>query len=78
MENLRFDVTHLKQLLEEQRNDAAKKYVKQYFFKYGVDVFFYDGENFVLYNRTEATNQIPDDLKLREWNAKKENMMNYL
>ena len=35
-------------------------------------MFFYDGENFVLYNRTEATNQIPDDLKLREWNAKKE------
>jgi len=62
MENTKWDVTHLKELIDTNKIVDAKEYITRFFFKYKKDVFHYDGKVFTLYKIQDLTGLIPNDL----------------
>lgn len=59
-----FDRKHCKTLLDSNKIEEAKIYLKYFFFSYGNKIFFFDGYEFVLHTKEEALKLIPDDFKL--------------
>jgi hypothetical protein len=60
--DLRWDVMHAKQLVDNNEIQKAKDYVKQFFFHYQGQVFFFSGNSYTLYDRYKAMELIPDDI----------------
>lgn len=59
-----FDLNHLSCLLSsDDFYTTVPQYLNKFFFKYGTDVFFDNGETFQLYNRTEAKKILPSNYK---------------
>ncbi len=59
-----FDIEHLKYLL--YRDDfitSVPAYINKFFFKYGNDIFFDNGETFELLTKDQARQKIPDEYK---------------
>lgn len=63
MENIIFSTIHAKQLIDTNQIEATKTYIKQFFFKSGKYIFFYDGTTFICHKRENAAMLIPRDLK---------------
>ena len=61
--DIRFNRLHCKELLEQNKIDDAKVYIKKFFFSFQNKIFFNDGIQFILYPREEALKLIPNDLK---------------
>ena len=61
MEFVKFDITHGKKLLDDEKISELKAYIKHFFFKYRDKIFFFDGTTFILYGRDAAMTLIPDD-----------------
>ena len=62
MENIIFSTTHAKQLIDTKQIEAVKTYIKQFFFKSGTHIFFYNGSIFTCYEHEKAVKLIPKDL----------------
>eukprot|EP01040_Poterioochromonas_malhamensis_P005688 gene5688-6111_t len=60
--DLRWDVMHAKQLVDNDKIQQVKDYVKKFFFHYQGQVFFFTGTSHVLYDRCKAMELIPDDI----------------
>jgi hypothetical protein len=59
-----FDLDHLKYLLNGNNFMVnVPIYMNKFFFRYGSDIFFDNGETFELLTRQEAMNKIPDQYK---------------
>jgi len=58
-----FDRKYCKKLLDKNKLDEAKLYLRYFFFSYQTKIFFFNGIEFILYSREEAFKLIPDDLK---------------
>jgi hypothetical protein len=59
-----FDLDHLKTLLYSKSCMIdVPNYLNKFFFRYGNDIFFDNGETFELLTREEARNKIPDQYK---------------
>lgn len=59
-----FDLSHLEKLLKG--NDcftSVPNYINKFFFKYGNDIFYDNGETFELLSRADAKNKIPANFK---------------
>jgi hypothetical protein len=65
MENLKFDTMHLKQLVDTSKFDEAKAYIGKFFFTSGPNIFFFDGNTFILEETRTAINRIPNDIKFK-------------
>lgn len=63
-EFIKFDYCYCKALLDAQKVDDAKKYIKRFFFRYRTEVFFYTGSTFLLYPRAKAIELLPEDLQI--------------
>ena len=61
--DIRFNRLHCKELLEQNKIDDARVYIKKFFFSFQNKIFFNDGIQFILYPREEALKLIPNDLK---------------
>ena len=59
-----FDRNHCKTLLNSNKVEEAKTYLKYFFFSYENKIFFFNGYEFLLYTKEEALKLIPDDFKL--------------
>ena len=59
-----FDRKYCKKLLDSEKIDDAKNYLKYFFFAYQNKIFFFNGYEFILYNRDDALKLIPNDFKL--------------
>lgn len=66
MENITFSTIHAKQLIDTKQIEAVKTYIKQFFYKHKIHIFFYDGSKFICYEREQAIKLIPDDLKMSQ------------
>ncbi len=64
IELIKFDRNHCKGLLTKNKIKTAKKYLKYFFFPFQNKIFFFNGYEFILYNREEALKLIPDDFKI--------------
>lgn len=63
IEDVKFDYTHIKNLIDNEQLELVEIYLKKFFFRYKDKLFYFDGVNFILYERSEAMKLIPDDLK---------------
>ena len=61
MEFVKFDIAHGKKLIDEEKLSELKAYIKRFFFKYRDKIFYFDGSNFILYEREQAMKLIPND-----------------
>ena len=59
-----FDRKHCKKLLDDEKIEEAKTYLKYFFFSSQSKIFFFNGYEFVLYTRDDALKLIPNDFKL--------------
>ena len=59
-----FDRNRCKTLLNSNKVEEAKTYLKYFFFSYENKIFFFNGYEFLLYTKEEALKLIPDDFKL--------------
>jgi hypothetical protein len=59
-----FDRKHCKKLLTNEKIEEAKRYLDYFFFPFENKIFFFNGREFVLYNRDDAIKLIPDDFKI--------------
>lgn len=64
MENIKFNYNHAKALIDAEKVDQVKEYVKQFFFRYHEKIFHFDGLVFTLYDREAAMKLIPSDFKI--------------
>jgi hypothetical protein len=64
MENIKFNYTHAKALIDAENIDGVKAYVKQFFFRFHEKIFFFDGDSFILYEREQAMKLIPSDFSI--------------
>jgi hypothetical protein len=64
MENIKFNYNHAKALIDAEKVDEVKTYVKQFFFRYYEKIFNFDGSVFTLYEREAAMKLIPSDFKI--------------
>lgn len=55
------DVQKLARLSQEGQIAEAKGYIMQFFFKFGINIMFDDGNTFNMYKRTEACELLPSD-----------------
>jgi len=58
-----FDRAYAKKLLDDNKIEEVKKYITYFFYSFQNKIFFFDGFEFILYNRDDALKLIPDDLK---------------
>jgi hypothetical protein len=65
MENVKFNTMHLKQLVDTNKFDDAKEYINKFFFTSGSNIFFFDGNTFILEDTKTAINRIPNDIKFK-------------
>jgi hypothetical protein len=63
-ELIKIDYVYCKSLLNSNKVDEARAYIKRFFFKYNDNIFHYDGISFTLYKRDQAISLIPSDLKI--------------
>ena len=68
--NIKFNYIHIKQLYDSNQIDAAKTYLKQFFFRFKTQIFFFNGIQFELRDQKEALKLIPDDLFFKEGKEK--------
>ena len=68
--NIKFNYIHIKQLYDSNQIDAAKTYLKQFFFRFKTQIFFFNGIQFELRDQKEALKLIPDDLFYKEGKEK--------
>ena len=59
--NLKFSVAYGSTLVKSKKTDELRKYIKQFFFKYLTQIFFFDGNSFRLYELEQAQKLIPKD-----------------
>ena len=59
-----FDRKYCKKLLDAEKVQEAKNYLKYFFFSYQNKIFFFNGYEFILYNRDDAIKLIPSDFKI--------------
>ena len=64
MENIKFNYTHAKALIDAEKLDDVKAYVKLFFFRYKQKIFHFDGSTFILYDRDDAMKLIPSDFSI--------------
>jgi len=61
MENIKFNLTHAKALIDAEKLEDVKTYIKQFFFKYNDKIFHFNGHTFQLFEREQASKLIPSD-----------------
>ena len=59
---LRLSLNYLKTLIEERKDEESKQYINKFFYRSGINMFFFDGDNFILYENDRALKLIPDEL----------------
>ena len=62
--NLKFSVAYGSTLVKSKKTDDIRKYIKQFFFKYLTQIFFFDGNSFRLYELEQAQKLIPKDWEI--------------
>ena len=70
--NLEFSVAHGSTLIKSRNTDELRKYIKQFFFKYLTQIFFFDGNSFRLYELEQAQKMIPKDWEVTSSKANEE------
>ena len=60
--NIKFNYIHIKELFDNNQIDEAKTYLKQFFFRFKTQIFFFNGIQFELRDQKETLKLIPDDL----------------
>ena len=70
--NLEFSVAHGSTLIKSKKTDDLRKYIKQFFFKYLTQIFFFDGNSFRLYELEQAQKMIPKDWEVASAKANEE------
>ena len=70
--NLEFSVAHGSTLIKSKKTDDLRKYIKQFFFKYLTQIFFFDGNSFRLYELEQAQKMIPKDWEVTSAKANEE------
>ena len=60
--NIKFSVKHFQTLINDKKDGEAKAYICKFFFKSGVNIFFYNGKEYIKYDKSQALALIPDDL----------------
>ena len=59
-----FDIGHLQSLLQSNNFlSSVPQYINKFFFRYGNDIFFDNGEQMQLLTRTHAENRIPHNFE---------------
>ena len=61
--DIEFDMFYCEQLLEQNKLEDVKSYIKKFFFKYKQDIFYFDGEKFELHNKADALGLISKNLE---------------
>ncbi len=57
-----FDLNHSENLMKQPvYYQMVPEYINKFFFKYGDDIFYDNGETFELLNKTNAKNRIPSN-----------------
>ena len=59
---IKFSLMHLKNLVDEEKDDDAKTYINKFFYNSGVNVFYYTGDGFVLYEQAKALKLLSDEV----------------
>ena len=65
METTKFSVKHGSSLVRDKKHEDLRDYIKQFFFKYLTQIFFYDGSSFKLYELEQAQKLIPKDWEIK-------------
>jgi len=65
-----FDRLHCKKIMNDNNIKGAKEYIKYFFYPYNDKLFFFNGDEYILYNREDGLKLIPDDLKVFFINTK--------
>ena len=65
MDSLKFSVKHGSKLIKDEQVEDLRQYIKQFFFKYLTQVFFFDGASFKLYELEQAQKLIPKDWEIK-------------
>ncbi len=65
MDSLKFSIKHGSKLIKDEAADDLRQYIKQFFFKYLTQVFFFDGISFKLYELEQAQKLIPKDWEIK-------------
>jgi hypothetical protein len=64
MENIIFDYNHAKTLIDTEKLDEVKYYIKLLFFRYQNMIFYFDGDVYTLMKRADALLLIPSDFSI--------------
>ena len=64
MENIIFNYNHAKTLIDTEKLDEVKAYIKLFFFRFQDKIFYFDGEIFNLMKRVDALLLIPSDFAI--------------
>ena len=68
--NIKFNYLHIKELFDNNQIDEAKTYLKQFFFRFKTQIFFFNGIQFELRDQKETLKLIPDDLFYKDGKEK--------